>query len=375
MRRTIELSEAIRGVLSNLVEELKPQEAVLSIGLFGSRSRGDDVPQSDIDLLIVDKRDFDDEYIERIEFNNLLVDLNYIPQKWLVGRIPPEIDQKIFEADILYDREAKLTRTKNLMVKTYWTPERVDLRTESYLLESYTYLSRATSAQNKGDLESATVYATIGLEEILKTLIEVNILPLSNSHFIEALESSAKELDMHEVFQSYLDISRLSELDRFEVENRLSYLEAGWTDAMASVKTLGPVPETLHPKVRRNLNYYGKPIFLKGLVPRCRAMIEEGSFVEAGHYLNRPFLNMLENYAWLALIAAGSRYDYTALFDSLRSIDSTRRIYESAVKSFRIEDLTPRKVEASLKKTKEMISDLRQRRKDLIKKYVTSSVK
>lgn len=369
------MSEAIRSVLSNLVEELKPQEAVLSIGLFGSQSRGDNVPQSDVDLLIVDKRDFDDEYIERIEFNDLLVDLNYIPQKWLVGRIPPEIDQKIFEADILYDRETKLSRTKNLMLKTYSAPERVDLRTESYLLESYTYLSRATSAQNKGDLDSASIYATIGLEEILKTLIEVNMLPVSNSHFIEALESSAKELGIQEVFQSYLDISRLSELDRFEVENGLSYLEAGWTSAMSSMKALGPVPETLHPKVRRNLNYYGKPIFLKGLIARSKAMIEDGSFVEAGHYLNRAYVNMLENYAWLALNAAGSRFDYTTLFDSLRSIDSTRRIYESALKSFRLEDLTPRKVEASLKKIKEMVSDLRLRRKDLIKRYVTSSAK
>jgi len=367
------LSEGIRSVLGKLAEELKPREALSSIALFGSRSRGDAVPESDVDLLIVEMRDFDHEYVERIEFDNLLVDLDYIPEKWLIGRIPPEIDQKIFEADILYDREGKLSRTKNLVSKTYWSHERVDLRTESYLLESYTYLSRATSAQNKGDLESASVFATIGLEEILKTLIEVNMLPVSNSHFIEALESSTKELGMQEAFRNYLDVSGLSELDRFEIERILGHLEAAWAGAIASIQSLGSVLDTLHLNVKRNLNYYGKSSFLKGIMARSRAMIDKSAFAEAGHYLNRSFIDMVENYCWLVLAAAGSKFDYTALFDSLRSVDSARRTYESALRAFRFEDLTPGKVEASLKKTKEVINDLRQRRKDLIRTYVAPS--
>jgi len=366
------LSERIRSIVGDLVEELKLRESISSVGLFGSWSRGDAVPESDVDLLIVDRRNFDYEYVERIEFDELLLDLNYIPEKWLIGRIPTEIDQKIYEVDVLYDRDRKLTRTKSLMVKTHWTHERVDLRTESYLIDAYTHLSRATSAQNKGDLRSAIVYATIGLEEILKTLIEVNMLPVSNSHFIEALESSARELSMQEIFSNYLDISRLSELDRFEVENGLSHLEAAWNDALTSMQALNAVLETLHVNIKRNLNYYVKPIFLKGLIARSRAMIDRNAIIEAGHYINRTFIDLLENYTWLALSPKGLRFDYTILFVSLGSIDSCRLIYENAVKIFRLEDISPVEVEESLKRTKEMIHDIRQRRKDLISRYVKS---
>jgi len=366
------LSERIRVVLSSLIEDIKSQQSVSSISLFGSWSRGDAVPSSDVDLLIVDKKEFDYEYVERVESENLLVDLNHIPEKWLVGRIPPELDQKIYEADILYDRNQRLTRTKNWVSKNCWTQERVDLRTESYLIDAYTHLSRATSAQNKGDLRSARVYATTGLEGILKTLIEVNMLPVSNSHFIEALGSSARELSMQEIFDDYLEISRLSELDRSMVEKGLNHLETAWNDAISSINALSSILETSHIRVKTNLNYYGKPFFLKGLITRSRAMIEKNAFIEASHYINRALLDMLENYAWLALTAKGAKLDYTTLFDSLGSEDSSRTIYGGAIKTLGLEDVSSTEVDESLKKTKEMISNIRQRRKELISKYVKS---
>jgi len=364
------LSDRIRSVLSKFVEELKLQEAVSSVGLFGSWSRGDAVPESDVDLLIVDKRDFDYEYVERLEFDDLLLDLNYIPEKWLIGRVPPEIDQKIYEVDILYDRDQRLTRTKRLMQKTHWTHERVDLRTESYLIDAYTYLSRATSAQNKGDFRSAKIYATMGVEEILKTLIEVNMLPVSNSHFIEALESSAKELGLREVFDNYLAVSELSELDRLEVENQLSHIESVWNEAITGMQSLSSALETLHIKIKKNLNYYVKSAFLKGLIARSKAIISEDLVIEAGHYVNKTFIDMLENYAWLVLATKKSRFDYTTLFDSLRSVDSSKTIYEGAVEAFRLEDAASSEAEESLKNAKEMIHDIRQRRKELISRYV-----
>jgi len=368
----VELSERIRSVLVKLVEELKLQESISGIGLFGSWSRSDAVRHSDVDLLIIDKRDFDHQYVERVEFDNLLLDLNYIPEKWIMGRVPPQIDQKIYEVNILHDPDEKLARTKSWMSKTFWAHERVDVRTESYLMDAYSHLSRASSAQSKGDFRSACVYASTGPEEILKTLIEVNMLPVSNSHFIEALESSARELGMQELFESYLDLSRLSELDQSKMEDGLSHLETAWNDVISSIQGLDAVLEKLHVRVRRNLNYYGKPAFLKGLIARSKAMMEKDAFVEAGHYTNRTFLDMLENFAWLALATKGLRFDYTTLFDSLVRVGSSRTILETAVRTFGLDDVSAEEVEASLKRAKEMVNDIRQMRRDLITRYVKS---
>ena len=360
----------MQNTLNSLVEDLKSQEAITGIGLFGSWSRGDAVQSSDIDLLIIDKRDFDYEYTERIEFDNLLIDLNYVPERWLAGRVPPEIDQKIYEADVLYDRTQRLTKITSWMRKTYWTHERVDLRTESYLMDAYTYLSRGTSAQNKGDLESASVYTAVGLEGILKVLIEVNMLPISNTHFIEGLQSSTKKLCMREVFDGYVEISRLTDLDRGEAENMLNIFEETWSEAIHSIKKLDLTLEALHTRVRRSLNYYGKPSFLKGMVARSRALIDDQSFLEVGHYINRTFVDMLENYAWLVLTAESLKFDYTVPLKSLKRVQSSKMFYENAVKAFRLDEIQPENVESTLKSTREIVDRIRKIRKDLIKNYV-----
>ncbi|MEM2307187.1 MAG: nucleotidyltransferase domain-containing protein, partial [Candidatus Bathyarchaeia archaeon] len=56
-----------RGILEPFIGDLRAREIVSGIGLFGSWSRGDASLSSDIDLLVVESRDFDYEYFERIE--------------------------------------------------------------------------------------------------------------------------------------------------------------------------------------------------------------------------------------------------------------------------------------------------------------------
>jgi len=369
----VKLSEEMRNTLNVLVEDLKSQEAIIGIGLFGSWSRGDAVESSDVDLFVVDKRDFDYEYTERIEFDNLLIDLNYLPEKWVIRRVPPEIDQKIYEAEILYDQTQGLTRIWNWMRRTYWTHERVELRTESYLMDAYAYLSRATSAQNKDDTKSAIVYAATGLENILKILIEASMLPISNTHFIERLESSTEKLGLQEIFKDYIEVSRLSDINREEAEDMLKSLESIWNEVIFTVKNLNLTLEALHVKVRRNLNYYGKPAFLKGLIARLRTLIDDGSLLEAGHYIERTLLNMLENYAWLVSSAENFKFDYTILFSSLEKMESSKTLCENVVKILKLEDISSEDVESSLKKARDIVNQIRQKRKDLIRNYVKSS--
>ncbi|MCK4482337.1 nucleotidyltransferase domain-containing protein, partial [Candidatus Bathyarchaeota archaeon] len=67
----MELPEKIRRTLEKIVREMRIQENIYGVGLFGSRSRGDAAESSDIDLLILDKGNFNHEFVEKIEINGL----------------------------------------------------------------------------------------------------------------------------------------------------------------------------------------------------------------------------------------------------------------------------------------------------------------
>ena len=189
------LPEKIRRTLERLVADMRTKEDIYGIGLFGSWSRSDAATSSDVDLLILDKSDFSTEYVERKALNGLLVDFDHVPKRWISGLIPPEMDQKLYEMQILYDRDWSLHNTKILMTKSYVSPERVDIRTESHVVNSDIYLSRATSAFSREDFRSAYLFATVALENTLKILVEIALEPFSNSRFVEKLEVSAASLE------------------------------------------------------------------------------------------------------------------------------------------------------------------------------------
>jgi predicted nucleotidyltransferase len=361
------LPEDIGGVLESLLEDLKSRASVSGIGLFGSWSRGDAVSSSDVDLLVVDNRDFDYEYVERAEIENLFLDLDYIPEKWIKTQIPPEIDQKLYEADVLYDRTGTLTKAKNLTLNLQWKPERVEIRTGSYLMEVDTYLSRGISAYNKDDFQSAKVNGTIGLEAITKILIEVNKLPFSNSHFIRALESSTKAFGNNKLYDDYIKIAGFSKMTRQRTEKMLDSLSAMWRETVSFVEANSPTLGRLHVRVLNDLNYYCKESFLRGMSARTGSLTKDGQFTEAAHYMFRTSVSMLENYMWLLSTIEGTRFDYTALFQCLRSSrTSPREIYQKAVEMLGIEEVSGREAEESLIRTKEIILGIRQKRKELI---------
>lgn len=368
------MPERVRDILEKVVRGLSRRETVSGVGLFGSWSRGDAVMSSDADLLIVDKRDFNYEFVERIESNGLLIDLNHIPKKWIKGVTPPDIDQKLYETIVLYDRDWSLTTTKNWMSKAYLTPERIDIRTETYVVESDMYLSRANSAYARGDFQSAHIFANMGVESILKILIEINQLPISNSRFIQALEESAKRMAMPEFLTGYLTTALLYRAaDRRNAERKLDLFREAWENVASFMEDHASTLGSLHFKTKTRLQYYGKPAFLEGMVARSKAIMDTDMFIEASHYLLHTLIDILENYAWLASTVEGKRLDYTTLFLALKDLEKPQtHIYETAVEAFNIKDVTREEADKAIKFAKEKNLNLRQRRKDLIKKSIKS---
>ena len=361
------LPENVQSVFEGILEDLRSRESVVGIGLFGSWVRGDAVPVSDVDLLVIDSRDFDYEYVERAEIDGVFLDLDYVPEKWILKQFPPEIDQKLDEVEILYDRDGKFARAKSLMSKMRWTAERVEIRTGDYLMEADTYLSRGISALNKDDFQSAKVNAAIGLDAIMKLLVEVNKQPFSNSHFIRTLESSTRKFGTTNLFEDYLELTMPAKLNRQNTEKKLASVSDMWNETIGFVKASSPLVETLHVRVRNDLNYYCKESFLKGLQARAISLIKDGLYFEAMHYMFRASISMLENYVWLLSNLEGGRFDYTDLFRRMKSSRvSPEGVYENAVEAFELREITRREAEETLRRTKQIVLGIRRKRNELI---------
>ncbi|MGQ9566004.1 MAG: nucleotidyltransferase domain-containing protein [Candidatus Bathyarchaeales archaeon] len=362
----LNLVEKTRKTLERLVKNLKTQESVSSVSLFGSQSRGDAVISSDVDLMIVDSREFDYEYVERVEQNGVLIDLNYIPRKWITRTVPPEIDQKIFEAYVLYDRDWTLSNVKEQITKSYYTPERLGIRADIYLIDADIFLSRATSAQAREDYESTKVFATMSAQSILKTLVEACKLPLSNSRYVETLKKAAEQLNTPWHFASYQTVAGLDSLSQDAVEERLSGFKAIWDEIATSVRVNKLFMDTLHFKIRTKLDYYVAPAFLQGMILRSQALLNEGALQEAAHYVFSVLVDMLENYAWLRAYQQNVRLDYSTLFRSLKGLtQKPSSIHKNAIIALGLADLDANNVEKIVALARQIVLDIRGRRKTL----------
>ena len=230
------MNEDTRRIVKGLVDDLKSRESVVSIGLFGSWSRGEAVQGSDVDLLVVDSRNLDYEYVERAEIDGTFLDLNYIPERWIRREFPPEIDQKLYEAEILYDPDEALKMAKETIMKIMWQPERVEIRTGKHLVEADILLSRGLSAYGKEDYQSAKLNATLGLDAIMKIPMEAGKVLFSNSHFLRSLKESTEGLGLKDLYGEYLTVTGLSEVNERKAEEICNDLIEMWSAAIECVK-------------------------------------------------------------------------------------------------------------------------------------------
>ncbi|MGQ9506393.1 MAG: nucleotidyltransferase family protein [Candidatus Bathycorpusculaceae bacterium] len=364
----IKLPEKIRRTLEKIVAELRVRENIYGIGLFGSWSRGDAEASSDVDLFILDKSNIPQGYVERVEINGLFIDLDHVPKKWIHGPIPPEIDQKLYEMQILYDRDWSLTNTKLLMTKSYASPERVEIRTEAQVVDADIYLSRATSAFSREDFCSAYLFAGLALENILKVLIEIALQPLSNSRFLKNLEASTTKLGIQSFFNEFIEETGLKTANNDSVKEKLKLFKGIWDEMQATTKQNMQTLNSAHFRVKTNLNYYLNPTFLQGTIMRTNSLMETGKSSEAFHYLSDILLNTLENYAWLKSIVKKVKIDYTTLMRSLEKLEEENpKNYEHIINFLNLNNINKNSADHAINKTRETIIKIRKNRKVLIK--------
>jgi predicted nucleotidyltransferase len=370
----VRLSEKMRRTLERLVNRLQKDVNVYGVGLFGSWSRGDAVASSDVDLFILDGKDVGYEYVERLEVGGMLFDLDFVPRKWFRAQMPPELDQKLYEMQILYDRDWLLTDSKLSMVKSYGSPERVSIRTEDHLLNSDIYLSRGASALSREDPLSAYVFTIVSLDSTLRILAEIAMEPFSNSHFTERMKHAATVLQMRETYQEYLKVSRLNEITDSGVRIKLRLFRAAWEEVRASAgKSLRNVTSP-HFKVRANLNYYLNRAFLLGVIARTNSLIDSGDSVEASHYLNGILLEIAENYLWLRSSSGNAEVDYTTPISSLRSLEANNSKNHGHVVDFlSLGNVGKAEAADAIAKARKIEFEVRRNRKVLIRNCLARS--
>lgn len=365
------LPEKLRGTLERAVKELAAKETVYGIGLFGSWSRGDATASSDVDLFVLDKADFAYEYVERIDRNGFSIDFDHVPRKWIHGPIPPEIDQKLYEMQILYDRDWGLTNTKLIMTKAYGSSERVDIRTEAHIVDSDIYLSRATSALSRQDYKSSHIFALTALETTMKLLIEITLQPFSNSRFMETAQNSTEKLGLHSLFKEYIEMAGFDKVNQETAKRNLKLFKTIWEDIKSISQNNPQKLDTLHFKVKTRLNYYLNHQFLRAAMNRATNMIETGNTLEATHYLNNLLLDIIENYSWLESSIRNFRIDYSTLFRTLENLDNKGpTIYRNAIDYFEVSTSNSVGSTRDIAAARAAMINVRKSRKLLIEKFL-----
>jgi len=364
----------VRKTLEKLVRELEAKSNVSGIGLFGSWSRGEATSASDVDLLILDDSNLEDEYVERITPSGLMVDLDHVPKQWINTVIPPDMDQKLYELQILFDRDWALANTKLLMAKSYVSAERVSIRTEAHVVDSDIYLSRATSAFSREDYRSAFLFSIVALESVFKVLIEIALLPFSNSHFAERLEASTAKLSMPDLFNEYVNLARLEEVKASIAKEKLKLFSVVWDEMSNTVRRHPQRLGSSHFQIKARLNYYLTTAFLQGIITRSNFMIDNEKLVESLHYLKTVFLNAVENYAWLKSSIDKTKIDNTLLIRSLESLEKKNpKNYERIVGFLDLKNIERLDAARAIRRTKEIMVRIRRDRKVLIKNHLTKS--
>jgi hypothetical protein len=363
------LPEKIRRALPKIVKELHSQVTVSSMGLYGSWSRGDAVPTSDLDILVVDRSDQEMEYVERTEIDGISVDYNHVPRKWLVEALPPFLDQKLFETNVFFDSDWSLTVAKNWIQKLYRNKGRIEIRTNNLLLDSDTYLSRVSSALMRKDYESASLFIPSSVEPLAKILLEIVGLPFSNSRLLKNFRLATEMMKKPSLFTSFLRLSNIQKCDREDARIGLSLLEKGHDALSKEVSANEGLLKNMHRFARASIQYHSNPRFMSGVAARVGEMIDSGETEEALLYCRRLLTSFFEDHGILVSAKEGTKIDYSVLTRQLKGVgEEANTMYDIAQESFALKAIDPSMVRENVQFARDMIRSLRRETNLLIEK-------
>lgn len=367
----VALPKGIRSTFDMFVEDVAKQATVSSIGLFGSWSRYDASAASDYDVLVVDRRGFDYELHEIVEYRGLMMDITRIPKKWVDRVVSTDVDHMLNETIILYDPSGMLKRAKDWVEAHYRNPGRIEVRTEQQLANADTYLSRASASMTRGDLETASLFSDTSLMPIARIIMDVADIPITRGAFIWNLRRACEKIDMIGIYKVIINNTRLAGLDKADVSSYLDLFEGVWRKISLYMADNQEVIEGLHDKLKDEIKYLTDPTLLKGVFTRSEEMLDENNFIEAAHYMRSWLQSLLEDYAWLISAKQGAKFDYTSLFKTIRLYEGPAGIYDIAAEVFNVKNIEGNAVRQEIETARSVIAHSRKKRRELINGFVS----
>lgn len=365
-----EIPRGISSIIGKFVDDLSEQATVTSIGLFGSWSRYDASPSSDFDILVVDSRGFDYEFNERVEYDGAIMDITRIPRKWVDEVVNPDVDHMLHETLILYDPSGMLKQAMDWTETNYRTPGRVEVRTEQHLTSADTYLSRASTAMVREDLETAALFSDMSLDPVGNVIMEVAGYPITRSAFIWNLRRACERINMIGTYKVIINNRRLGGLEKADVFRQLERFEGLWRRISNFMGDNREVVENLHDRLRGEISYLTGPTMLGGLFARAEEMINQNNFIEAANYMRGWLLPLVEAYAWLIASKRGSKLDYTSLFRTIRHHEGAASIIDAAAEIYNVSNIETNAVRQEIETSRSVIAHIRKNRRDLIEEFV-----
>jgi hypothetical protein len=173
---------------------------------------------------------------------------------------------------------------------------------------------------------------------------------------------------MQDLFNEYLAMAKLNKADGASAKDKLRLFKIMWDEMKATVNQNVQALVSSHFKVKTNLNYYLDAAFLQGMTIHTDSLIDSGKVVEASHYLEDIFLNIIENYVWLKSSIEKVKIDYTTLMRSLESLEEKNpKNYDCMIKFLNLENVAKPDAAGMIGKSREIILKIRKDRKTLIK--------
>jgi hypothetical protein len=359
----------IRSAFGGFVDEVSSEPRVVAVGLIGSWARGDASDASDFDLMVVERSGLGYEFDEAVEWEGLSLDVNRVPWSWVGAPVSPVVDHRLHEVVVLRDPDGVLDWAMGFVGRNYRAPGRIEVRSDGYLAAAEMYLSRASSAASRGDLETASLFAGVCWVPVAHVLMDIAGLPVTRRDLVWGLHRACGRLGAGEVYDWFVSGSGVSGLDAAWVREGVGLFEGVWGGVSEFVGGEGEAVGRLHDQLRREIEYLTDGLVLRGILGRVGEMLGMNHYVGAAMYMRGWLLPLLEGYAWVLSSGVGEKYDYTSLFRTMGEHGSAD-ILEGALAVFGLGDVREGLVLGEIDGARRVVGDVRLDRRRLIEGFV-----
>ena len=360
----------IRSAFEGLMDELAGEPGVVAMGLIGSWARGDASCASDFDLMVVERSGLDYEFNEMVEWEGLVVDLNRVPWSWVGAPVSPAVDHRLHEILVLHDPDRVLEWAREFVGRNYRTSGRIDVRTDDYLATAEMYLSRASAAAARGDLETASLFAGVCWVPVARVLMDIAGLPVARRDMVWGFHRACGRLGAGGVYDWFVSGSGVSRLDGVGVGEVVGLFEGLWRRVSEFVEGEGEAVGGLHDRLRKGIEYLTGGLVLRRVLGRVGEMLEGDHFVGAAMYMRGWLLPLLEGYAWILSSGVGEKYDYTSLFRVMRE-HGAGGVCEGALEVFGLGDVREGVVLGEIDGARRVVGGVRLDRRRLVEGFVS----